>query len=462
MFSTETYRKRRKNLNAQIDSGLILLLGHEEAPMNYRDNAYPFRQDSSFSYYVGLDEAGLATVMDVEAGTCTLFGDDMSVDQIVWTGPQPSLGEKGERVGIMEIRPRAELGPVLAQAQAKAREVHFPPQYRASSVLALQDVLGLSASEVKSQASKALIRAVIAQRSLKQPEEIAEIEAALDISFMMHCAAMRLTQVGKHEYEIVGELEGSVLAQGSRQAFPTIFSVHGEILHNPTHHNLIAEGDIIVHDSGVESPLHYASDITRTIPASGRFSAQQKEIYEIVLEAQEAAIEAVRPGVEFRDIHKLASSYLLQGLQQMRIIKGDCQEALEAGVHALFFQCGLGHMLGLDVHDMDSLGEDAVGYTETLKRNRAFGWRSLRLAKSLKAGFVITVEPGIYFIPELIDQWEAQHKLEQFIDYKQLAHFREFGGVRLEDDLLVTDSGYQVLGKPIPKTVAEVEEACAK
>jgi len=456
VFSKETYVQRRRTLSARIDSGLILLLGHEEASINYQDNVYPFRQDSSFSYYVGLDEPGLATVIDVEAGTTTLFGDDMSVEQVVWTGPQPCLREKGEWAGITDTAPRANLNAVLA----RAREIHFLPPYRASSILALQGLLGLDIEQIRKQTSEPLIRAVIAQRSLKQPEEIAEIEAALDVSHMMHCAAMQLSRPGRHEYEIVGEIEGKVLAQGARQAFPTIFSVHGEILHNPTYNNLIAEGDIIVHDSGVESPLHYASDITRTIPASGRFSAQQKEIYEIVLQTQDAAIEALRPGVEFRDVHKLASGRLLTGLQQLGLIKGDCQEALAAGAHALFFQCGLGHMLGLDVHDMDSLGEDDVGYTDTLQRDQAFGWRSLRLAKSLQTDFVITVEPGIYFIPELIDQWQAQHKLEQFIDYAQLRHFRDFGGVRLEDDLLVTDTGYRVLGKPIPRTICEVEQAC--
>ena len=461
MFSTDIYVQRRTALMAQVEAGLILLLGHEEAPMNYQDNAYPFRQESSFSYYCGLDEPGLATVIDIEAGTTSLFGDDLSVEQIVWTGPQPSLQEKGQGVGITDTRPRAELKPVLERAQAQDRTIHYLPVCRGSSVLALHDLLGLEVTQIKNRTSRALIQVVIAQRSLKEAEEVAEIEAALELSHMMHCAAMRLTQPGRYEYEIVGEIEGQVLAQKTRQAFATIFSVHGEILHNPTHNNLIAEGDIIVHDSGVESPLHYASDITRTIPASGKFSAQQKEIYEIVLDSQGAAIEAVCPGVDFRDIHKLASCRLLGGLQQLGIVKGDCEEAGEAGAHALFFQCGLGHMLGLDVHDMDGLGEEAVGYTDKVQRKPAFGWRSLRLGKSLQPNYVISVEPGIYFIPELIDQWQAERKLEQFIDYAQLSHFREFGGVRLEDDLLVTDTGYRVLGRPIPKTIAEVEQACS-
>jgi Xaa-Pro aminopeptidase len=460
VFSAKTYVQRRTALISQMESGLILLLGHEEAPMNYGDNVYPFRQESSFSYYIGLDEPGLAAVIDLEAGTSTLFGHDLSVEDIVWTGPQACLQEKAALVGITDTQPREKLGPVLSQAQAQAREIHFLPVFRASSVLALQDLLGLDTAQIRNQASRPLIQAAIAQRSVKEPGELAEIEAALDISHMMHCAAMRLARPGKYEYEIVGEIEGLILARGARPSFPTIFSVHGETLHNPFHRNLIAEGDIIVHDSGVETPLHYASDITRTIPASGRFSSQQKEIYDIVLDAENAAIDAVRPGVEFRDIHRLASVRLLTGLQELGLIKGDCQEAVEAGAHTLFFQCGVGHMLGLDAHDMDALGEEDVGYTDTIRRNPAFGWKSLRLGKALQAGYVITVEPGIYFIPELIDQWRDQHKLEAFIDYTQLERYRDFGGVRLEDDLLVTDAGYRFLGKPIPRTAAEVEQAC--
>ncbi len=459
MFSAKTYVQRRTALISRMESGLILLLGHEEAPMNYRDNVYPFRQESTFSYYIGLDEPGLAAVIDLDAGTTTLFGDDLSVEQIVWTGPQVCLLEKAARVGITNTQPRAKLSSVLSQAQG--REIHFLPVFRASSVLALQTLLGLDTDQIRTQTSRPLVQAAIAQRSVKEPGEVAEIEAALDISHMMHCAAMRLTRPGKYEYEIVGEIEGLILARGARPSFPTIFSVHGETLHNPFHRNLIAEGDIIVHDSGVETPLHYASDITRTLPASGRFSTQQKEIYDIVLDAENAAIDAVRPGVEFRDIHRLASLRLLTGLQQLGLIKGDCQAAVDAGAHTLFFQCGVGHMMGLDAHDMDGLGEEYVGYTDTLRRNPAFGWKSLRLGKALEPGYVITVEPGIYFIPELIDQWRDQHKLEAFIDYNQLERYRDFGGVRLEDDLLVTDSGYRVLGKPIPKTTAEVEQACS-
>ena len=462
MFATKTYVQRRTALISQIESGLILLLGHEEAPMNYRDNVYPFRQESSFSYYVGLDEPALAAVIDLEADTTTLFGDDLGVEQIVWTGPQVCLQEKAARVGITDTQPRAKLGSVLSQAQAQAREIHFLPVFRASSILALQTLLGLDTVQIQGQASRSLIQAAIAQRSVKEPGEVAEIEVALEISHMMHCVAMRLARAGKYEYEIVGEIEGLILARGARPSFPTIFSVHGETLHNPFHRNLIAEGDIIVHDSGVETPLHYASDITRTIPASGRFSTQQKEIYDIVLDAENAAIDAVRPGVEFRDIHRLAALRLLTGLQQLGLIKGDCQAAVDAGAHTLFFQCGVGHMLGLDAHDMDGLGEEHVGYTDTIRRNPAFGWKSLRLGKALEPGHVITVEPGIYFIPELIDQWRDQHKLEAFIDYNQLERYRDFGGVRLEDDLLVTKSGYRVLGKPIPKTTAEVEQACSE
>jgi Xaa-Pro aminopeptidase len=292
---------------------------------------------------------------------------------------------------------------------------------------------------------------------VKSPEEIEQIEAALDISYEMHMTAMRLARPGVLEREVAGAMEGIAVSHGGRLAYPTIFSIHGETLHNPFHHNTLKAGDIAVSDSGAESPLRYASDITRTIPIGGQFSSRQREIYAIVLEALEKATAAVKPGVEFREIHRLASVILVTGLKDLGLLRGDPAEAVEAGVHTLFFQCGLGHMMGLDVHDMENLGEEYVGYTDTIKKNPAFGWRSLRLGKALEPGYVVTVEPGIYFIPTLIDQWRAERKHESFINYEKVETYRDFGGVRIEDNVLVTDTGCRVLGRPIPKTIAEVE-----
>ncbi|MHC4693172.1 MAG: aminopeptidase P family protein [Planctomycetota bacterium] len=457
MFSENIYIERRKRLREQIGSGIIMLLGNEESPMNYPDNQYPFRQDSCFLYFIGLDYPGLAAVIDVDEDKECVFGEDLTVDDIIWMGPQPSLKEKSQKIGISETAPLNRLQEILKKAVEQNRRVHFLPQYRTENTLKIERLLGIHPTAIKDEVSETLIKAVAAQRSIKTEGEIAEIEAALDISYEMQTLAMKLSKPGIYEREIVGAMEGLVLSRGSCLSFPTIFSVHGETLHNHYYGNQMKEGDIAVNDSGAESFLHYASDITRTIPVSGKFSQRQKEIYTIVLDAQEKAIEAVRPGVEFRNVHKLAYKTLGSGLKDLGLMKGDIEEAVDAGAVTLFFQCGLGHMMGLDTHDMEDIGEDYVGYTDTIKRNPEFGWRSLRLGKELEAGFVITVEPGLYFIPELIDRWKAENKCSDFIDYDMVEKYRDFGGIRVEDDVLVTENGHKVLGKKIPKTINEVE-----
>jgi len=458
MFSREIYVERRKRLGRQVQDGLVLLLGNNESPMNYPDNQYPFRQDSSFLYFFGLDSPGLAGVIDVDEGKEYVFGDDLTVEDIVWTGPRPTLAQRRLEVGVAESAPLDELQAILGKAAAQGRTIHFLPQYRAGNILAMQQLLGIQPTEIASGASEVLIKSIVAQRSIKSPEEIAQIEAAVDITGEMHVLAMKMSRPGLYERDIAGAIEGLAFSRGGRLAFPTIFSIHGETLHNPYHGNRMSEGDIVVHDSGAESALHYAGDITRTIPVGGQFSQKQKEIYTIVLDAQEKAIEAVRPGVEFRDVHRLACTRLASGLKDLGLMKGDLDEAVGAGAHTLFFQCGLGHMMGLDVHDMEGLGEAYVGYTDTIKRNPEFGWKSLRLAKALEPGFVITVEPGIYFIPELIDRWRAENKCLSFINYDMVEEYRDFGGMRVEDDILVIENGHRVLGKPIPKTIEEVED----
>lgn len=460
MFSTQVYVERRRRLRHQVSNGLILLLGNEESPMNYPDNAYPFRQDSSFLYFFGLDFPRLAAVIDADEGTECVFGDDPTVDDIIWTGPGPSLQEKCRRIGVSETASHERLTVTLKKAAEHGRKIHFLPQYRAANVTRMEQLLGLHPTVVQDYVSETLIRAVVAQRSIKTLEEIQQIEAALDISYEMQTTAMRMARPGVYERQVAGVMEGIAVSRGTRLAFPTIFSIHGETLHNHHHENQMKEGDIAVNDSGAESPLHYAGDITRTIPVSGKFSDRQKEIYSIVLAAQEKAIEAIRPGVEFRDIHRLACTVLAAGLRDLGLIRGNVDEAVQAGAHTLFFQCGLGHMMGLDVHDMEGLGEDYVGYTPTLKRNYDFGWRSLRLGKALEPGFVITVEPGLYFIPELIDRWSAERKCAQHINYDEVDKYRDFGGVRIEDDVLVTEHSCRVLGKPIPRSIAEIEAAC--
>jgi len=459
MFGAETYIERRKRLQADVKSGLILLLGNDESPMNYPDNPYPFRQDSSFGYFFGLDCPGLAGVIDIDEQRESVFGNDVTVDEIIWMGPQPALKEKCGEIGVKSSAPFDKLGAILKNALEKGRTIHILPQYRGETILKVAGLLETPPAKIADFVSEPLTKAVVAQRSIKSDEEIREIEVALDIAYEMQTTAMKLAKPGVYEREIAGAMEGIVLGRGGRLSFPTIFSVHGETLHNHYHGNLMKAGDIAVNDSGGETALGYASDITRTIPISGKFSQRQKEIYSIVFDAQKQAIEAVAPGVEFRNVHRLAGKILVSGLKDLGLVKGDIDEAVDAGVHTLFFQCGLGHMMGLDVHDMEGLGEDYVGYTETIKRNPEFGWRSLRLGKALEPGYVITVEPGIYFIPELIERWKAENKCAAFIDYNAVEKYKDFGGVRIEDDILVTESGYRELGKPIPRTIEEVQQA---
>jgi len=457
MFSADVYVERRKRLRADVGAGLILLPGNEESPMNFADNQYPFRQDSSFLYFFGLDCPGLAAVIDVEQGTECMFGNDLTVDDIVWTGPQPTLKERSLKTGISQTTGLDKLPDVLNKAVQQGREIHFLPQYRAENILKIQQLLGIHPSAITGHVSEPLIRAVVAQRSIKSEQEVEQMEAALDISYEMQTLAMKMTKPGIYERQVASAMEAVVLSHGSALSFPTIFSVHGETLHNHNYDNQMQAGDMAVNDSGAESPLHYASDITRTIPVSGKFSQKQREIYAIILNAQEKAIEAVKPGVEFREIHLLACRELASGLKGLGLMKGDVEQAVHAGAHTLFFQCGLGHMLGLDVHDMEGLGEEYVGYTDTIKRNPEFGFKSLRLAKALETGFIITVEPGIYFIPELIDRWKADQKNSQYINYDSVETYRDFGGIRIEDDVLVTQTDHRVLGRKIPKTISDLE-----
>lgn len=462
MFETNIYVERRRRLKNYVGSGIILLPGNDDSAMNFPSNTYPFRQDSSFLYFIGLDKPGLAALLDIEQGEEIVFGDDLTIDEIVWTGPQPTLSRMCMETGISKTAPAGELKTAIEKATKQGWTIHFLPQYRPENIIQLGQLLNIEPTAVNNSVSETLIRAVVAQRSVKSPEEIEQLEVAIEITREMQTAAMEKSKPGTYEREIAGIMEGIAISRGVRQAFPIIFSIHGETLHNTSCDNLMQDGDIAVNDSGAESPLHYAGDITRTIPVGGKFSRQQREIYQIVLKAQQAAIEAIKPGIEFRQVHQLACITLVSGLKELGLIKKSPEEAVNAGAHTLFFQCGLGHMLGLDVHDMEALGENYVGYTDTIKRRMEFGWQWLRLAKALEAGYVLTVEPGIYFIPQLIDQWSAQNKLSDFIDYDKLEKYRDFGGIRIEDDILVTDNGCRILGPAIPKSIDEIEAIASR
>ncbi len=456
MFKASVYTQRRKRLKEQIGSGLALFLGNEESPMNYPANPYHFRQDSSFLYFFGLDYPGLAGVVDVEEDRDIIFGDDVTIEDIIWMGDQPLLKDRALKAGVEETVPSNTLEDTLRKAIKKGRKVHFLPPYRQETVTKLSHLLGIHNNLVKDYVSQALIKEVVAQRSIKIQEEIEEMERALDISFEMYTTAMKMARSGVYEKEIVGRMEGIALSAGCHMAFPTILTVNGQTLHNHYHGNMLEKGRLVVCDSGAESPMHYASDITRTIPVDGEFTERQKEIYEIVLETQMTAIQSIKPNVNYRDIHIQAAKTIASGLKGLGLIKGDVDEAVKNGVHAMFFPHGLGHQIGLDVHDMEDLGENFVGYDEKFERSEQFGLAYLRFAKELQAGFVVTVEPGIYFIPALIDKWRAENKFPEFIDYDKAEGYKDFGGIRIEDDVLVTKDGSRVLGKPIPKTIQEL------
>ncbi len=461
MFSAETYIQRRKKLKEQLQSGLVLFLGNEESPMNYPDNGYPFRQDSSFLYYWGLDVPGLAAILDIDGDKETVFGYDFTVDDIVWMGPQDTMADKAEMVGVPNSGSLEDIEAVMKAAVSNKAHIHFLPQYRADNLIKVEKLTGIHNTEVNEKASVELIKAVVAQRSIKSEDEIMEIEKALSISYEMNRIAMRMSKPGIYESEVYGVIEGIVLSVGSYVAFPVIFSIHGETLHGHSHHNKMKDGDILVLDSGAESPLHYASDITRTFPVNGKFSAMQKDVYSVVLAAQENAIALMEPGVMNKDCHLEAARTIADGMKQLGFMKGNVDDAVAAGAHALFFPHGLGHMMGLDVHDMENLGENYVGYDDTVKRSGQFGLAYLRLAKKLEPGHVVTVEPGIYFIPELIEMWKEEKRHADFIDYDKVEAQIGLGGIRIEDDVLVTNDGHRILGKPIAKTVEDVEAWCA-
>ena len=457
MFDEKIYASRREKLIREVGEGMILFPGNTEIPMNYKGNTFRFRQDSSFLYFNGLDLPGLTVVIDCEAHKTILFADDFELEDIIWMGPQTALAEQAPAVGIEEVQPLGNLAEYIRQGVGKKRTLHYLPPYHESHTTKLSDHTGWTKEKVQNCASETLTRAVIKQRSIKGSEEIEEMEKAVDIAREMHIAAMQMARAGNSEKEIAGHIEGIALSRGAGVPFQVILSIHGEILHNNFHGNTLSEGDLLINDSGAESDLHYASDITRTVPVGGRFTQKQKDIYQVVFRAQMAAIEAIEPGRKNIDIHLQCARMLAAGLKDLGLMKGDVEEAVRTGAHALFFPHGLGHMLGLDVHDMEGLGENLVGYTQEIKRSDQFGLAYLRLARTLQAGYVLTVEPGIYFIPALIDKWKQEKKCEPFINYERVQDYAGFGGIRIEDDVLVTDKGAHILGKPIPKTVEEVE-----
>ncbi len=458
MFEKQVYISRRRKLMEKVGDGLILLLGNSEASCNYPDNQYQFRQDSSFLYFFGLDKPDLAAVLDPGTGEEWVFGDDVDIDDIIWMGPQPFIADQAAEVGVAHTAPFAKLADCLMEAKKKGRTIHFLPPYRNHNKLLLHSMLGLDFDQMKAAASTKLIEAVVSLRITKEPCEIEEIDKACNLGYAMHVTAMKMMRLGMVEQELVGVMEGVCRSGGVMTSFPTILSQHGETLHNHRHDAVLADGKLCVIDAGVEIASHYCSDNTRTLPTGGKFTQKQKDIYNIVLAANDYAREAAFPGVTYRDVHLGASKIIVQGLKNLGLLRGDVDEMVAEGVQGLFMPHGLGHNMGLDVHDMEDLGENHVGYDPDQTRARQLGLGSLRMARRLVPGHVITDEPGIYFIPALIEKWKGEGHNARFINFDKLESYYDFGGIRLEDDLLITPKGARILGaKRIPITVEEVE-----
>lgn len=452
MFSSATYSDRRNGLLQQITDGLILFTGNIDTAFNYKGNPYPFRQDSSFLYYCGIDQPGLAIVIDTATGNTTLYGDEFTIEDIIWIGPHSSLHELAGKSGISDIRPFGDLS-----ARLRSTPVHYLPPYRGDNTLRLAQWLGKTTEEITAGASESLIRAVVSQRVIKSEEEVAQMAWAVSLTGRLHVAVMREADEGLLESDLAAIVHGMCAAEQVVPAYGVILSTQGQILHNHAHDLELLSGQLVLGDFGAESPLHYAGDITRTFPVDRYFTNQQRDIYQLVLNAEESAIRMAAPGIPYRDIHLHAAKLMATGLKDLGLMQGNVDEAVAAGAHALFFPHGLGHMIGLDVHDMEDLGENYVGYAGEVVRSDQFGLAYLRLARTLQPGFVLTVEPGIYFIPALIDLWKSQGKHRDFINYAALDAYRDFGGIRIEDNILITEDGRVVLGEPIPKSIVEIE-----
>jgi Xaa-Pro aminopeptidase len=461
MFKSEVYIKRRAELHKKMKTGLALFTGNDEAPMNYPANTYHFRQDSDFLYFFGLDLPGFAGIMDFDSGKDRIFGNDFDMDDIIWMGPQPTVNDLALKCGVTETSPVTKLEDVIRAASAKKRKIHFLPPYRGETKMKLGSLLKENPCQMKTLASPDLIKAVISMRAIKEKVEIEEIEKAVDIAYEMHVTAMKMCRQGVKEQDIFGVIEGIALAKGGGTSFPVILSINGQTLHNHAHGNILKKGKMMVTDAGAETNLHYSSDITRTTPVGGKFSQMQKDVYEIVLKANNDAIKETRPGKSNRDIHFLACRTIASGMKELGLMKGDVDEAVVAGAHALFMPHGIGHMMGLDVHDMEALGENFIGYNDNIKRSGQFGLAFLRFALPYKPGHIFTIEPGCYFIPELIDKWKTEGKFREFINYSKIEKYIPIGGIRIEDDVLITEKGHKVLGRPIPKTVKEIESLCS-
>lgn len=457
MFKKETYIARREQLRKDVTHGLIIIQGNHEAPCNYPDNTYWFRQDSTFLYFFGLQREDMIGVIDVDNNQDYLFANDYDIDDVIWSGPLPSVSELAASVGVNRSGSLADLQKLCTKTIGEARRIHYLPPYRADNQRQLSLLLGLDYDAVTRYASLDLIHACVKQRSIKSDEEVAEIEKAIGTAYNMHVNAMKAAMPGRYEYELAGIMDGEALKGNGPLSFPIIMTIHGETLHNHGHNNQLTTGRMLVMDAGCETAMNYCSDITRSVPVGGHFDERQRAIYNIVLAAQLETIRVSRPGITYKEVHTHISKILAQGYKDLGILRGNVDDIVANGAHSLLMPHGLGHMMGLDVHDMENYGQVYVGYDDETRPSNQFGLASLRCGRKLQKGFVVTDEPGCYFIPALIDKWHAEGTNKDFINFDELNKWKDFGGIRIEDDILITDDGCRVLGKPIPKTIAEIE-----
>lgn len=460
MFSRETYVSRRRELKKLVGNGIIMLFGNNESPANYPSNGYyPFRQDSSFLYYFGLNREGLVGVIDIDGDREMLIGNDIDIEDIVWFGSVDSIHDMAESTGVNNTAPMAALAEICGKAREKGQEIHFLPPYRFDTKIQIHDLLGIHPSQQKEAASERLIKAVVRMRSVKEQQEIEEIERACAIGYRMHTTAMRLTKAGVTEKFVGGQVDGTANSYGAMVSFPTIFTQHGEIMHGNPSMSALEDGRLALCDAGAETINNYCSDNTRTYPVNGRFTQRQLEIYSIVEACHDYVLNVARPGVKWLDVHMAVCRHMTDGLKEIGLMKGDTEEAVRAGAHAMFLPHGLGHMMGMDVHDMEGLGQNFVGFDEETRPSTQFGTNCLRMGRRLEEGFVMTDEPGIYFIPALIDDWKARGLHRDFINYDMLETYKDFGGIRIEDDILITADGCRFLGEErIPYHPADVED----
>ena len=458
MFTADIYSARRAELRRRIGKGIILLPGNVESPFNYPNNTFHFRQDSTFMYFFGHSVPALAGVIDVESGEETLYGDDFTVEDIIWMGPQPTIRNFADEVGVAVSKPMAKLQEDVRRAILLGREVHYLPPYRGETILMMSDLLGIQPSMLHARKSWDLLFAVAQMRECKGEEEIAALEEAFEIGYQMHTAAMRNTRVGRTEHEVAGIVDGMALRYGTGVSFTTILSQHGEVLHNHDHSGTMTDGRLLLCDAGGEHLNGYVSDHTRTFPVNGKFTQKQKDIYNIVLAAHDAAAAALRPNMMYTEYSDAAFRTLIEGLKALDLVRGSVDDAIAAGAAYLFMPHGLGHGIGLDVHDCENIGERSFSFAEVEERAKQSACCITRQWWRLQPGTVLSNEPGIYFVPDLIDKYKAEGKCQGIVNYDKLEEYRDFGGIRLEDDMIVTATGSKQIGsKQIPITVEDVE-----